>query len=406
MAFWKDTVVNNNLRIKSLILQGFRSIRTSALELEPFTFLVGQNGSGKSNVVDGFRFVADAMQQPLNAVFDARGGIEAVRYRIPHGGRPANLGIGVEFRVPESQQEGGYAFEVAALPNYGFRVIHERCRLGRPGQKPISFERTEKEGFKCSAPGLTPRLEPQALALPIAGGVEEFAPVARLLSGIRVYSIEPSAVRDLQEPDAGTSLRSDGGNAASVLKMLSRGDKGVLERVSELLSKIVPCTEAVRPKKHGKKLTIEFTQQWAPKKRVSFEAFSMSDGTLRALAILMAVFQEPTPTLIAIEEPEATIHPGALGALMDGLQEAASKTQVLLTTHSPEVLDFKWIRAEDIRVAVWQNGMTRIGRLPAPSVKAIQDHLMGAGELTRSDALAPLGLFAEGDISQGTLFER
>jgi len=65
----------------------------------------------------------------------------------------------------------------------------------------------------------------------------------------------------------------------------------------------------VEVKKHGKNLSLEFTQEWGKKKRLKFEGFSMSDGTLRAIGLLAAVFQRPVPSLIAVEEPEATIHP-------------------------------------------------------------------------------------------------
>ena len=100
----------------------------------------------------------------------------------------------------------------------------------------------------------------------------------------------------------------------------------------------------MHPTKHGNKLSLEFTQEWGEKKRLKFEAFSMSDGTLRALGLLTAVYQSSAPSLIAIEEPEATIHPGALGAILDILRAATQKMQVVVTTHSPELLDAKWIQ--------------------------------------------------------------
>ena len=75
----------------------------------------------------------------------------------------------------------------------------------------------------------------------------------------------------------------------------------------------MPNTKKVQPIKHGKKLTLEFTQEWGQNKRLKFESFSMSDGTLRALGLLAAVYQRSAPSVLVIEEPEATIHPGALG---------------------------------------------------------------------------------------------
>jgi predicted ATPase len=131
----------------------------------------------------------------------------------------------------------------------------------------------------------------------------------------------------------------------------------------------------------------------------------MSDGTLRALGLLAAVFQRPSPALLAIEEPEATIHPGALGAVLDLLKGATKRMQVVITTHSPEILDQKWIRDGQIRVVDWSEGATRVAALSEASRRAIQEHLMGAGELLRSNALDPQPLFDE-EISQAELFER
>ncbi len=113
----------------------------------------------------------------------------------------------------------------------------------------------------------------------------------------------------------------------------------------------------------------------------------MSDGTLRALGILVAAYQRPAPSLIAIEEPEASIHPGALGVILDVLHDARRSSQIVVTTHSPDVLDAKWIKDRHLRLVSWDEGITRIDE-PAHSVKrAMAKQLFGAGELLRSNAL-------------------
>ena len=133
----------------------------------------------------------------------------------------------------------------------------------------------------------------------------------------------------------------------------------------------------------------------------------MSDGTLRALGILSAFFQKSIPTLIAIEEPESTIHPEALGSILDVIRSFARTTQIIVTTHSPELLDAKWIRQENLRIVTWKEGVTRVCPLGKASVKALQKHLMGAGEQLRSNALRAdeVDIFGEGDDQQLQLFE-
>ena len=178
-----------------------------------------------------------------------------------------------------------------------------------------------------------------------------------------------------------------------MLQLLAREDRKTLDRLCEVLGTIVPNTTKVRTVKHGKRLSLEFTQEWksdGKSKSVKFEAFSMSDGTLRALGILSSFFQKSLPTLIAIEEPESTIHPEALGS-----------------TQSPELLDAKWIRPEHLRIVTWKDGVTRVCPLGKASVKALQEHLMGAGEQLRSNGLRAdeVDVFAANDDQQFELFE-
>lgn len=118
----------------------------------------------------------------------------------------------------------------------------------------------------------------------------------------------------------------------------------------------------------------------------------MSDGTLRALGLIVAAMQDPAPSLIAIEEPEASIHPGALSVISDLIETTAERTQIVVTTHSPELLDAKWIQPENLRVVTWEDDATRVSELGTVPVQALQKHLMRPGELLRANALdaAPL----------------
>jgi len=389
--------------IERLVLKRFRSFPSDNVSFDSPVFLVGRNGAGKSNFVDVFAFLSEAMSSPLQAVFDKRGGISAVRNRSSSRSYPPNFGLRVDLGSLNGViQRSQYAFEIRALPNYGFEVIHEQCEVTDIQGKHYWFDRAKQ--FRTNVPGLKPAVDPASLCLPVVGGEERFAPIVRALGKMRVYSIEPARLREMQDPDGGATLRADGGNAASVLQELQRGNQEAFTRICEILEKIAPCISSVRSKKHGNKLSLEFTQNWGQRAGLKFEAYNMSDGTLRALGLLMAVFQQPPPSVLVIEEPEQTIHPGALDTVLELIHLASSRMQVIVTTHSPELLDAKWIEDKHLRIATWHEGASYILPLSEASRETLKDHLMGAGELLRAGILESSPLF-EHDVAQGRLFE-
>jgi predicted ATPase len=398
--------------LTGLTLKRFRSIPAATVTFDNPTFLVGKNGSGKSNLVDAFAFLAEAMVTPLQSVIDGRGGITAVRNKSSGSGPgfPPNLALGVEIGQLNGEiRSAKYAFEIHALPNYGFEVAREQCVVFRKSGERVWFDR--KANTFLSSPGkLDPAIERNALVMPLVGGDARFHPVIKFLSGMRVYSIVPSILKEMQDPDSGMTLRADGRNAASVLQEIERQSPTKWERVCEILETIVPNTKRVQAKKHGNKVSLEFTQEWAngqkPKSN-KFEAFSMSDGTLRALGLLTAIYQRNPPSVVVVEEPEATIHPGALGAILDLVRQASKTMQVVVTTHSPELLDAaKWIKDANLRVVVWEKGASRFAELSESGKEAIRSHLMGAGELLRANAIhaAPPKTFDD-NVEQPSLFE-
>lgn len=369
---------------------GFRSVYWQEVDLANPTFIVGQNGSGKSNFADAFAFLSEAMASHLQDVIERRGGFSAVSHRSSARGRPANLTLRLSLRKPDRDTaEAYYSIDLRPRRGDNFEVADERCYVKRSDGEVHSFvRRTVKASlaWESSVESLAPAVESNALALPLVGGDRRFRAVRSFLSGMRTYRIEPARLRAMQDPDRGTALRSDGSNAASVLREIQRKEEDRI-RICQLLKSVVPGTVDVRPKRHGPKMTLEFTQERVGAAPVKFEAFSMSDGTLRVLGLILAAFQRPAPSLMVIEEPEASMHPGALGSILDVLRLASRSMQVVVTTHSPDILDAKWIEDRHLRILSWEYGSTRIGRVSQAARMALAEHLMGAGELLRSNAL-------------------
>ena len=107
-----------------------------------------------------------------------------------------------------------------------------------------------------------------------------------------------------------------------------------------------------------------------------FLANNMSDGTLRALGILVALFQgnydsKKRVLLVGIEEPEGALHPAAAGVLLDALREAADKTQIIITSHSPDLLDDKDLDPESILAVEARDGITVIADIDEAGRSAV-----------------------------------
>lgn len=370
--------------VRRLLLKGFRSIPEACIEFDNPTIFVGRNGSGKSNVVSAFSFLADAMRMPLQTAFDRLGGVASVRNRTSIG-RPPNLAMRIELG---GKLRGVYAFEVTMRRAEGFTVVRERC-VFTEGKERSWFDRARND-FRSNVPGLHPSIDAASLALPLVGGVKAFNRLWRALSRMRVYAVDPGRLREMQEPDSGVELMPDGSNTASVLERIKTHGPRDFKHISQYLEVIVPHTKQVSVRRFGRNLALEITQQWRKDeatRKVGFGGSNISDGTLRAIGLLAAMYQRPKPRLIAVEEPEMTIHPGALGVVFDLLLEASERMQVIVTTHSPELLDEKEIRDRHLRMVEWREGATLVTPVSDANRRALEEGLTEAGGLLRTNAL-------------------
>ena len=196
----------------------------------------------------------------------------------------------------------------------------------------------------------------------------------------------------MQKPDAGELLRRDGGNLASVLHQLPEHAR---DEVNRYLSRIVQGVAGVEAKTLGSQETLEFRQVVSGQKHPwRFLAASMSDGTLRACGVLAAIFQslrvsEIKPLLIGLEEPEMALHPAAASILLAALREGSRRCQILVTSHSPDLLDNQDIPPESLFAVDSVDGITRIAMVDSAGRQVMRDRLFTAGELLRQNQLAP-----------------
>ncbi len=377
--------------LKRVGLRNYKSIAICSVKLGPLTFLVGPNGAGKSNFLDALRLVSESLNMSLEHALRERGGIGEVRRRS--AGHPTHFGIRLDFVLPGGDT-GGFYFRVGALPEGRFEVQQEECHVYRPLMGEHHYL-VEAGHVKQCTEKVTPPAVGDRLYLVAAAGLPAFRPVYDALSKMGFSNLNPDAIRELQQPDPGDLLRRDGNNLASVLNVMARERPAAHEQVVAFLSKVVPGVQDVTVKHLGKKETLEFRQvvglSQAPWR---FPAENMSDGTLRALGVLTALYQsfnggKRQVPFVGIEEPEVAVHPGAAGVLRDALQAASSTVQVAVTSHSPDLLDDKSIGDDLILAVVNDKGDTKIGPIDEAGRTAIRDRLYTAGELLRLSQLTP-----------------
>lgn len=374
--------------IRRVVLRNYKSIGNCDVTLQPLTYLVGQNGAGKSNFLDALHFVRDALSGSLDSAINERGGLNEVRRRS--SGHPTHFGIRLEFHLRDGR-EGWYAFDIGAMASGGYEVQHEECVVSGIGKGP--FFRITKGKLRDSSETAFPAITSDRLALVAASGFTAFRPVFDALTAMGFYNLNPKQMRELQKPQDGRLLKPLGENIASVIGHLERVAPDRVTSIKEYLQSVVPMVHGMERKVIGPMETLEFRQEMAGARHPwKFLAQNMSDGTLRALGVMTALLQsnvDYSPTLIGIEEPETALHPAASAALREVLVHAATQTQVLVTSHSPDLLDDRSIDVDAILSVVSEGGETKIAPLDEASRQVLRDHLFSAGELLRMNQLAP-----------------
>lgn len=368
--------------------KNFKSIAACDVSLGSLTYLVGPNGTGKSNFLDILHFVKDALEGSLENALHLRGGLSEVRRRS--GGHPTHFAVRLDFRLPDGR-DGYYAFNVGAQRAGGFEVQKEECRIDEPGQGP-SY-RVERGVAKSHSEDVFPVSTPDRLALVNAAGLRSFRPVYDALVSMGFYNLNPRVIRDLQKPQDGAWLKPLGENIASVLAYMERYARREKALVEEYLGLVVPSVHGVQRVSVGHMETIEFRQDTAGSRHPwRFNANSMSDGTLRALGILVALFQGGEgahPTLVGIEEPEVALHPAAASVVRDALSRASSRCQVIVTSHSPELLDDQSVDVDGLLAVSAEQGATVIAPIDEASRETLRQGLFTPGELLVLNQLSP-----------------
>lgn len=367
--------------ITRVSVKNFRSLGDVDVNVDRLTVLVGPNASGKSNFIDALRFVRDSLRRGLDNAITERGGLSAIRRWSPY--RPYKT---VEFRIEgrEKQKAWQYQLVIGSDTPDSYQIVREFCEVQGRKDRKDGFD-VQNGVWKWSSQDTRFPLGPETLALRLLSGWPAFSQVYSSLVRAGYYVIFPNILREPQKPGTTYPLDEHGANLASVLRSMIKKKNKFLPDLQSTLSRVVPGISDVRVRAVGGYLVVELRHESYGEKEHFFAAGQESDGTLRILGLLVALFQTPTLSLLGVEEPELTIHPGAMGVLCDMFREASVRGQIMLTTHSPDLISR--FSPEELRVVERESGVTGIGPVDKTQLRAVRERLFSAGELMRIEGL-------------------
>lgn len=366
----------------SLELTNFLSYKTARIDFGALVAFVGPNASGKSNAVAAIKLLRDIPSLGLATAIARRGGFDQLRHRS-HG-HPNNPAIKLTFRYGTAP-ESSYELALAAVKGKRYRVKQE---IAQVYLEDGSYWWFDSDGARVTWSESATENPDRVFTSPVApgqsalssGGLASYV-VYSVLQSMQTVEINPARVADLQEPSSIREFEPDGSNTTSIFETLTVDERAELV---DQLSAIVPGIVRVEPRNFADRQTVAFFQSTNSGNR-EFYAKQMSDGTLRSFGILIAMMQHSAPALLVIEEPEVAIHLGALRTLVEILEARADRSQVMITTHSADIIDS--LPVDSLRVVWSDSESSHVSSVAEHTKEAVRRGLMTAGELLRADSL-------------------
>jgi predicted ATPase len=403
-------------------IEGFRSFKNVELHLSPLSVLIGPNNGGKSNFLDLMSFMSEAGQGHLADGIAVRGGFRSVAYgftwldeiRLEFRFRREQnalglLGLGGVSLLPGELQSDirfklGLKFD-GIVPTIALEAITEEPSSERPHPTPVMRRSegrcvfravdqetglrteetfpvgTERENRKTGAPSILNAIR-RAKALESQSELAIFQvkdlyrypiPYALLKQfqewtqyhGINVGSGAPVRLPSLLRPS--TRLSEDGSNLSAILHTIKENHREVWDDVLELLHTANPEFQDIRIPGEGGDGRVFFRWFERPFEKDGISANLLSDGTLKLLCLIAILKNPDPPPLICIDEPELGLHPDWIELVAELLQDAAMRTQVIVATHSPQIV--AKMEPEQVIVAEKENGETTLERLSAKDLE-------------------------------------
>lgn len=385
--------------ITYLSIQHYRSVGSVDLCLGNVNVLVGPNGAGKSNLLDAIAFIRDSLRYGLDQAVTDRQGIQTIRQWSPT--RPYNITMTIRIRNSDTDF-GEFSFTLTSRGT-SFAIRREtgswresirlrfRDRRTTSGYK-IKYYDTyhtyvRGEYGKITVTDMddgsttTEKIEEIDDFYLGSRHARPFFSLRRALLNFEIYTIFPNTLRQPEKQSGEEYLKSHGDNLASILRRMRRKKRH--EAINEIvlsLQSVLPALDNISVQSIAGLLTPLFlVKDSRGGKSHYFHVNQMSDGTLRILGLLVALYQNPRPATLALEEPELTVHPGVLQLIAEAIHEVSESSQIIITTHSPDFIDY--FQPEDIIAVELIDGNTSARHIRKSQLNAVKDDLMTLGEL-------------------------
>lgn len=381
------------MRFTRLKLRNWRNFKSAEVRLTSRAFFVGPNASGKSNLLDAFRFLRDLASEGggLAAAVKSREGVSALRCLQA----TRNSDISIEVDVGDDDVSAIWTYEI------GFNA--------RRGEQPlVRTERVLKRGRQIkNRPDDEDRSDEALLSQTYLQQVQQnkdFRELADFFRGVRYLHLVPQIVRHRQL----STLEGDpfGGDFLLRIKQTPKRTRdALLKRLNDGLKLAVPQFDGLeyQDDDEGRPHLLAKYHHWRPHPAGQSEAH-FSDGTLRLLGLLWAAAEkEPGPLLL--EEPELSLHDAIVEQLVPMLHrmQRRSKRQILVTTHSEALLNEPGLGLDEVhRLSPTKNGTEIITSTNDPEASALVEAGMEVGSAVmpkvRPDNIDQLSLF---DVTSG-----
>ena len=325
------------MKVTKLNAKNYRSLRDASVDLDDLNVFIGANASGKSTILDVLRFLHEGIQtRDFRIPAISRGGIVHLAWKGETADRIellVRLVDGVDIyewsvRLVRDGYEFGVEERVDALPT------------GSPPTHLLESNRGEGwwwSGEKGERVELKQARTSCALAAAAADASFPARDIAEFVGRWGFFDPNPFLLRR-----DWTSLDSDrfdpyGRNLGETLYTLYRSSPTILEDIVNATRAVIGLPSEIEPRESEGRF---YFVQSEPGLDYRVHQMGASSGTLRMLALMTALRGEPEANLLGIEEPENYVHPTALAAFVQHLLEAHDRTQLMVTTHSPLLLDY------------------------------------------------------------------